>query len=251
MSKKRSSNPLSSSLLAAYEEQKKSGSQKTAEEIKKKKEEKRRRLEHELKPYRDAYNRFDEENDRLAYNFLIQFQNKIFDYDSGVAHYEVDWGRGRGMEKVLFPKLTKAGEPIFDALKHTYGFRSFLTWVRYLDGFGKECLAQRTCDSLGWVLRYGEDRNQEEERRNQLAEDEISVRNKKTTTSPEWFTFKTTQYSAKIARREFKKHKKLVTPVKANKEESTKLRRLRESQQRQRRLVKRDVVLLEYEKKIR
>lgn len=223
-------------------------------EKKKREEEAKSRLEHLLQPHRDAYNRFDEENDRLAYNFLIRFQKKIFDYKD-VAHYEIDWGRGRGMEKVLLPKLTKAGQPIFEALKHTYGFRSFVTWVRYLDGFGKECLAQSTCESLGWVLRYGEDRKGEAERRNQLAKDRLSAEKKKESDSPEWYNINTlrrlavssSRQFARTSHRELKKHKKLGASVTAKKEESAKLRKLRESQQRQRNLVKRDIVILEYE----
>jgi len=222
------SSSLSGLLLAAYEEYKKTPSQKAAEEKKKREEEAKSRLQHLLQPHRDTYNRFDEENDRLAYNFLIRFQKKIFDYKDA-AHYEIDWGRGSGMEKVLLPKLTKAGQPIFKALKHTHGFRSFVIWVHYLNGFEKKCTAQSTCESLGWVLRYGEDKKGKADRRNQLAKDRLSATKKKKSDSPEWYTFKTTKHLASTSHREFKKHKKLAASVTAKKEESAKLSKLRES----------------------
>jgi len=159
---------LTSALNAAFEEKK--NSLKTAEQLAAEKAEKeeaaRKQFEYQIEPFRIGYEFFETEVDRLAYNLLVRYTKIIFDYKHS-EYYELDFGQGKA--RVLLAKVTKKGEPIFHALKHTKGFLAFVSWVRFYNGFEKECTAQSVCEGLKWVLRYGKDKDEvvaDEKRRN-------------------------------------------------------------------------------------
>jgi hypothetical protein len=153
--------------------------------------------------------------------------------------------QGGGVQKVAGPKLTKLGEPLFHALKHTHGFLGFITWVCFYDSFEKMCTAQCVCEDLGWVLRYGKDKAAVEKDLKRKAESpEIAH----SLTTPLGFVSQRTkrslnQFQVKTVSRKGKKS----SSKRGGKNEAEKVRKIIESDQVQRDLIKRDIVVLQFE----
>jgi hypothetical protein len=244
MSKPTVANPITSSLLAAYEEGKKSTAQKAKERAAEIKAADHQKLETLLNPFRTTFNSFDKEQDRLAFNFLVRFQNQIFNHQA-TEKYELHFPQRSKPENVLLPRLTRCGEPLFHALKHTHGFLSFITWVRFYDSFEKMCTAQSVCERLGWVLRYGKDKTNVEKDLKRKAE---SPEFAHSLTTPLGFVNERTKRSLakNYIRKVTSRNRKLTNTKKATKE-AKKVMKLLETETVQRDLIKRDVVVLQYE----
>jgi hypothetical protein len=237
-------NPITTSLLAAYEEGKKSTAQQAKERAAQTEAEERQKLENLLDPFRKTFNSFDKEQDRLAFNFLIRLQNKIFDNDD-YEYYDLDFGQGGGVQNVLLSKVTKRGEQLFHALKHTHGFLSFITWVRFYDSFDKMCTAQSVCERLGWVLRYGKDKADVEKDLKRKAE---SPEFAHSLTTPLGFVNQRTKRSLdRFQVRTVLRKAKNSSSKRGGKNEAEKVRKIIESDQVQRDLIKRDIVVLQFE----
>jgi hypothetical protein len=237
-------NPITTSLLAAYEEGKKSTSQKSKERAAQIEAEQRQNLENLLDPFRKTFNSFDKEQDRLAFNFLIRLQNKIFNYNDH-EYYELDFGEGSGVQKVLLPKVTKSGNHLFHTLKHTHGFLSFITWVRFYDSFEKMCTAQSVCERLGWVLRYGKDKAAVFKDLEKKAESPGFAHS---LTTPLGFVNQRTKRSLdRFQVRTVLRKGKRSSSKRGGKTEAEKVRKIIESEQVQRDLIKRDIVVLQFE----
>lgn len=244
MTNKPSTNPLSSSLLAAFEERKKTSAEKASEKIAQEKAAKERLIENLLQPYRQTFNAFDKEQDRLAYNFLIRLQNKIFNYDHH-EYQQLDFGQGKGLQEVLLPKVTKRGAPLFHALKHTHGFLSFISWVCFYNGFEKMCTATSICERLGWVLRYGKDKAEVQKDLRSMAS---SPKFAHSLTTPLGYVNQRTKRSleARIIKKTAFRSKKRSTTRKV-KREAAKVERMIESSKVQMDLIKRDVFVFQYD----
>ena len=159
MSKQRPQSPLTGSLLAAYEEHRKTPTEKKAEKQKEEEMRKIASLKVLLAPHRITAERFQKEQERLAYNFLIRFQNKIFDLDD-MEYQEVltiDHNENEVRARVLLWRIRKSAKAVFDAIKDTKGFRGFIIWVHQMNRSEKMWLAKSILDELTWVLRYGKD----------------------------------------------------------------------------------------------
>lgn len=160
MSKQRPQSSLTGSLLAAYEEHKKPLSQRIAENAAVEKQTRKSELQRMVdsgvaQGDRWSLNKFDNSQDRRAHAYLTRFEKKLFDY----RNYEKRHiNFGSGIEECYLPTVKKRYQRFFELAKDTKGFLGFIVWTYKYNAEEKRYTAQLVLEELGWVLRYGRDK---------------------------------------------------------------------------------------------